>query len=129
MEQLETISISYIIIQYSKNLCFFVCSCKGVLRDLIGGNIGLLDPLGLFKPKGGANSQANSQSLGGGINVGPIGVGGGYSSSSASASANGGLSSASAKADAQAQGGYGGYGNSNAQANANANAGRFHISL
>lgn len=109
--------------------------CEGVIRDLIGGNVGgLLDPLGIFKPKGGANSQAssNAQSLGGGVNIGPVGIGGGFSSASAtsSASAHGdGSASASAKADAAANG-YNGYGgsNANAQASANANAqGRCYI--
>lgn len=105
---------------------------------LSGGVSTLLNPLGVFKPKGsGSNADSyassNAQSLGGGINLGPIGFGGGISSSSATASANsgsvgggGGGSSASAKADAQANGygGYGGYGgsNANAQASANSNA-------
>lgn len=118
-----------------KNLITSYLLCKGVIRDLIGGNVGgLLDPLGIFKPKGNADASShassNAQSLGGGFNIGPIGVGGGFSSASASSSASahgGGAASASAKADAQANG-YGGYGgaNSNAQASADANAqGRF----
>lgn len=105
-------------------------SYVGLLHGLAGGSIGgLLNPLGIFKPKeSGNHANSNSQSLGGGLQFGPIGISGGLSSSSASASANGG-GSASAKSDAQASGyngynGYGGYGgsNSNAQASANANA-------
>lgn len=93
---------------------------------MISGNVGsLLDPLGVFKPKGGSDAHAssNAQSLGGNLNFGPIGIGGGFSSASSSASANGGggSASASAKADAQANNGYG-YGGSNANANANAQA-------
>jgi len=98
-----------------------------VLGDLVSGNVGsLLDPLGIFKPKGnsGAQASSNAQSLGGNLNFGPVGIGGGYSSASSSASANGGGGLASAKADAQANGGYGGSNaNANAQASADANAG------
>lgn len=99
------------------------CMCEGLLGDLAGGHVpSLLDPLGIFKPKGDSQASSNAHALGGGFNFGPIGINGGISSASSSASANGGGSaSASAKADAQANG-YGGYGGSNANAHASANA-------
>lgn len=117
------VSLSNYFSLYVRNFNNILFVREGVLRDFVAGHAGLLDPLGIFKPKAQANSQANAQSLGAGFNIGPVGVGGGFSSSSASASANGdGSASAKADAQAQAQGGYGGYGNSNAQASANANA-------
>lgn len=97
-----------------------------MLRDLASGHIGsLLDPLGIFKPKGDSDAHAssNAQTVGGNFNIGPFGIGGGFSSASSSASANsnGGLASASAKANAEANG-YGGSANANANAQASANA-------
>lgn len=96
---------------------------EGLLRNIAASGISLLDPLGgILKPKGENSANSNAHSLGGGLQFGPISIGGGLSS--ASASANAGSGSASAKADAQGDGygGYGGYGNANANAQASANS-------